>query len=221
MHVLILKMGTTEPSVVTRHGDYDHWFSLILEALGCTVTVCSVYSGEPLPKVLTADGILLTGSPLSVRDEAPWMQPVGQWTLEQVQKEIPVLAVCFGHQLLGECLGARVAENRNGPEWGAIEVGIRGKDPLFDGLPDSILVQASHRDALLSIPEGAICLASNANTAAQAYGWGEYLRAVQFHPEISSEVIADLLSVRGLDGDVLPSDHGRIILENWVKHWLR
>lgn len=220
MHVLILKMGTTEPSIVAEHGDYDDWFRTVLEDLGCTVTTCAVFNGEPLPEVLTADGILLTGSPLSVRDEAPWMQHAGQWTLRQVQKEIPVLAVCFGHQLLGECLGARVGENSNGPEWGTIEIALQGSDPLFDGLPETLLVQASHRDVLLSLPEGAICLAKNANTAAQAYGWGAYLRAVQFHPEARSNVIADLLAVRGLDGNTEPSDHGQRILGNWVKHWL-
>ena len=220
MRVLVLKMGTTEPRVVAVHGDYDHWFRVGLEAAGCSVSVCNVFDGAPLPEVLMADGILLTGSPLSVRDEAPWMRRVGEWALEQARSGVPVFAICFGHQLLGECLGDRVGENENGPEWGAVEVSIYGQDPLFEGLPQSIVVQASHRDVLFGLPEGATCLAGNANTAVQAYAWGEHLRAVQFHPEAKAEAIADLLAFRGLEGRIESSDHGQQILTNWVKHWL-
>ena len=220
MRVLVLKMGTTEPSVVLRHGDYDDWFRLILEGAGCEVQVLPVFEGAVLPQDLSADGIVLTGSPLSVRDEAPWMKSVGEWTLEQVRAEKPVLAVCFGHQLIGECLGGRVDENPAGPEWGAIEVKREVDDPLFDGLPDTLLVQASHRDVLVEPPQGVRCLASNRNTALQAFAYGDALRAVQFHPEARANVIADLLAVRDLQGRYQPSDHGRKILENWVRHWV-
>lgn len=220
MRVLVLKMGTTEPRVAAVHGDYDHWFRVVLEAAGCSVSVCNVFDGSPLPQVLEADGILLTGSPLSVRDEAPWMRRVGDWTLEKAWSGVPVFAICFGHQLLGQCLGQQVVENENGPEWGAVEVALYGQDPLFDGLPSSILVQASHRDVLSGLPKGAVCLAGNANTPVQAYAWGEYLRSVQFHPEAKAVAIADLLAARGLEGRNEASDHGRLILENWVRHWL-
>lgn len=225
MRVLVLKMGTTEPSVAAEHGDYDHWFRVVLEAVGCTVSVLNVFEGALLPgadgpELGAVDGILLTGSPLSVRDEAPWMRKVGEWTLDQARAGVPVFAICFGHQLLGECLGARVGENERGPEWGAVAVSIHEKDPLFEGLPESIVVQASHRDILQDVPEGAICLAGNANTPVQAYAWGASLRAVQFHPEAPAQAIADLLVARELVGRFEHSDHGRKILNNWVKHWV-
>jgi GMP synthase (glutamine-hydrolysing) len=225
MQVLVLKMGTTEPSVAAEHGDYDHWFRVVLEAAGCTVSVLNAFEGAVLPdststELCAVDGILLTGSPLSVRDRAPWMRKVGEWTLDQARRGTPVFAICFGHQLVGECLGAPVTENERGPEWGAVAVTIHEKDPLFEGLPESIVVQASHRDILQSVPDGAICLAGNANTSVQAYAWGEHLRAVQFHPEAPAQAIADLLAARGLVGRFEHSEHGRKILNNWVQHWL-
>lgn len=220
MRVLVLKMGTTEPGVALEHGDYEDWFRLILEASGCEVEVLPVFDGATLPDSPKVDGIVLTGSPLSVRDEATWMQEVGAWTLEQVRTKTPVLAVCFGHQLLGECLGGRVEENPAGPEWGAIEVRVQVDDPLFEGLPDTLCVQASHRDALVEFPQGVRCLASNDNSPLQAFAYGEWLRAVQFHPEARADVIADLLAARGLEGRHQASEHGRKILENWVRHWL-
>jgi GMP synthase (glutamine-hydrolysing) len=220
MRILILKMGTTEPVVVERFGDYDDWFRVVFEGLGCEVEVLPVFAGAPLPDSLDADALVLTGSPLSVRDEESWMAEVGQWTLEHVRQCVPVLAICFGHQLIGECLGSRVEENPKGPEWGSISVEV-AEDPLFRGLPSTVSVQASHRDVLTQLPEGACLLASNANTEIQAYGWGEYLRAIQFHPEASAEVIGALLSARGLPGAISESDHGVQILSNWVAHWVQ
>ena len=154
MRVLILKMGTTEPSVVVKHGDYDDWFRRILEGLGCEVSIAAVFKGEELSDDFDGDAILLTGSPLSVCDQEPWMQRAGMWSLQQAERGYPVLGVCFGHQLLGECLGARVAENPRGPEWGTIEV-ESSQDPLFEGLPKTLIVQASHRDVLIDVPPGA------------------------------------------------------------------
>lgn len=220
MRILILKMGTTEPVVVERFGDYDAWFRLVFEKLGCEVEVLPVFAGASLPERLEADALVLTGSPLSVRDEAEWMDSAGRWTLRQVEKGVPVLAICFGHQLLGECLGARVEQNPQGPEWGSITVEVV-EDPLFEGLPSCLVVQASHRDILSSLPEGARLLASNENTPIQAYGWGENLRAIQFHPEAQAETIAALLEARGLPGEVVESTHGERILANWVDRWVR
>ena len=220
MRIVILKMGTTEPSVVVRYGDYDQWFRGVFESLGCEVEVLPVFQGGGLPATLEADGLVLTGSPLSVRQEEPWMREVGDWTLEQARCGVPVLAICFGHQLLGECLGARVEENPNGPEWGSIEVECVA-DPLFEGLPGTLDVQASHRDILVGLPDGVTLLASNENTEIQAYAWGAHVRAVQFHPEARAEVIQALLEARGLPGSTKVSGHGVRILSNWVNHWIR
>ena len=222
--VLILKMGTTEPVIVEKHGDYESWFRHQLRALGCSVDVCSVFSGSDLPVDTEVDGILLTGSPLSVRDEARWMGEVGQWVIAQASLGTPVLGVCFGHQLLGELLGGRVDENPQGPEWGAVEVDLTeaGRtDPLFHALPSTMWVQASHRDVLVSSSPQLAVLAKNTNTAVQAFGWGASLRGVQFHPELDAVVLRDLLAERGLAGLFVQSEHGRQILSNWVNHWLR
>jgi GMP synthase (glutamine-hydrolysing) len=94
-------------------------------------------------------------------------------------------------------------------------------DPLFEGLPETLQVQSSHRDALVELPIDAQCLASNSNSDFQAFAWGSNLRAVQFHPELRAEVLADLLEARGLEGACRPSEHGRKILKNWVRHWLK
>lgn len=218
--ILVLKCGTTHPRVVERHGDYDDWFRARLPA---EVEVCRVFAGEQLPDLTSFDGVLLTGSPLSVRDEAPWMAEIGRKALAAAEAGVPVLGVCFGHQLLGELLGGRVEKNPEGLEVGTIQVELSeaGRaDPLFEGVSPTPAVNATHRDILVKPPEGATLLASNTNTAWQAFGVGERIRCVQFHPELRAAPMAELIAARQQEGEVKPTDDGAKILENWVCHWV-
>lgn len=218
--ILILKCGTTHPGVVERHGDYDDWFRARLPA---EVEVCRVFAGDEAPDLRAYDGVLLTGSPLSVRDEAPWMEAVGRKALAAAAAGTPVLGVCFGHQLLGELLGGRVEQNPRGLEVGTVRVTLTEegrKDPLFDGLPARPAVNATHRDILARPPQGATLLASNDNTDWQAFGVGDTLRCVQFHPELAAAPMARILEVRSQQGEVRPTDEGAKILENWVKNFV-
>jgi GMP synthase (glutamine-hydrolysing) len=224
--VLIVKTGTTEPSVVRAHGDYDDWFAPHLEAAGVHVNLVQAHQGEAMP-TNGFDGIILTGSPLSVRDGAPWMARLGRWAVDMSTTH-PCLAICFGHQVVGEALGASVSLNPAGGEFGTVPIRLSEAglaDPLFAGLPVEPTVQATHRDVLLGLPAGCTLLAGNPNTEIQAFGWGPRLRAVQFHPEIPTEALQQLISTRGLEDDpgaspVRPSPTGTRLLQNWVQTWV-
>ncbi len=220
--VLVVQTGSTNPAVIATHGDYDGWFVRFLEDAGARPSVVRAFSKDTLPMMEGWDGLLLTGSPLSVRDEAPWMGALAAWTL-RASERMPVLAVCFGHQLIGEALGGRVEANPRGGEYGTISVGLTeaGRaDPLFEGLPDTLRVQSTHRDILVRPPEGAVLLGGNENTAWQSFAWGRRLRAVQFHPEMSEAAMRDLLHVRGIEAPVSATDHGKKILQNWLDAWV-
>lgn len=215
--ILIVKTGTTDRDVVDQAGDYDHWF---IRVLGPS-TVVPAYADARLPEPAGFDGILLTGSRLSVRDEEPWMAELARWTLAAARRR-PVLAVCFGHQLVGEALGGWVERNPRGGEYGTIDVELTAAgrtDPLFAGLPRVVRVQSTHRDALVRPPAGTTRLAGTNNTAWQAFAWGPRLRAVQFHPEMTEQAMRHLLAARHLTAPVTPTDHGLRILRNWLTHF--
>lgn len=219
--VLVLKAGTTEPLLVARDGDYDAWF---LRSLPCGPAGCEViapFAGQGLPSDSSAyAGLIISGSPLSVRDEAPWMAELGRWALAQAEGGLPVLGVCFGHQLLGEALGGRVEPNPEGREAGTVEVQLTEEGqhhPLFQGLPPVLTVQATHKDVLLRPPQGARRLAGNPNTTWQAFAWGPRVECVQFHPELRPESLQYLLEIRGWEGSTRPSEHGSQILRSWYQ----
>jgi GMP synthase (glutamine-hydrolysing) len=149
--------------------------------------------------------MILTGSPRSLVEPEPWMDDAAAFVRKAAEAGVPVLGVCFGHQLLGHAYGGRVRINPNGWEVGTVEVELTDagrKDPLFDGLPERLRVNQSHRDEVHELGE-AVCLARGDHTAHQSLAVGEHVRGVQFHPEMDAGVIRRIIHFRRmiLDAD--------------------
>ncbi|HYY53695.1 MAG TPA: gamma-glutamyl-gamma-aminobutyrate hydrolase family protein [Myxococcales bacterium] len=207
--LLIVQTGTTQ-----LHGDYPRWFE---RTLGFEMPVMRAHEGERLQPALDRArprGIVVTGSPLSVTERAPWMLRLGEELLRAGARGTPVLGVCFGHQLLARAAGGDVVENPRGREIGTVRVQLTEagrKDVLFAWASGAeIEVQATHVDAVDPLPPGAMVLASNENSAAQAYRLSETVAGVQFHPELWAAAMRDLiysrrekLSAEGLDADAI------------------
>ncbi|MFT3917631.1 MAG: GMP synthase [Anaeromyxobacteraceae bacterium] len=183
---LVVRAGSADPATVARHGDFGGWFEAALAPHG-VVEVADGVAGR-LPPPGWHAGIVVTGSLASVTEDAPWMRTLGAWLVEASRRS-QVLGVCFGHQLLGAALGARVERNPAGPEMGTVEVTLTPDglaDPLFAGLPPRLAVQQSHFDHVAAVPPGAVLLATGAGAPVQAFRLGERLRGVQFHPEFDA-----------------------------------
>lgn len=221
--ILIIKTGSTVSTLRATDGDYDDWFRAGLEQGNERVDVHP--AKKPLPDPRGWGGVILTGSPASVRDEAPWMRKLGEWALQAAEAGVPVLGVCFGHQLLGEVLGGRVEATPDGAEYGTTEVRLTDAglgDPLFAGLPPTLAVQQTHGDAIVlpPLPDRATLLATNDACTWQAFAAGPLVRGVQFHPELRAETLQRLLDLRGRGGAVRESPHGARILRNWDERFV-
>ena len=194
--LVVVQTGTTQ-----LHGDYPRWFE---RALGMELAVVRAHAGEALSPALDRlhpRGIIVSGSPLSVTEEAPWMLQLGEDLLRVGARGTPVLGVCFGHQLLARAAGGAVAQNPRGREIGTVRVQLTEagrKDPLFAPWANGsdVEVHATHMDAVDPLPPGATVLASNENTAAQAFRLSETVAGVQFHPELWPEALRDLIASR-------------------------
>lgn len=224
--ILVIAAGSTHPEVVRTFGDYDAWFRRALPRGEERCHTVSPFAGDELPDPSPYGGAIITGSPASVRDEAPWMARLAAWSLDAARGGLPILAVCFGHQLLGEALGGRVEPSPLGREVGTIDVTLTAEgraDPLFAGLPQTLRVQSTHGDELARAPDPAqaVRLAGNDRTAWQAFAAGPRIRAVQFHPEVSDEILSRVVEVHGVDVAVDHTDHGRAIIRNWDEHFVR
>jgi GMP synthase (glutamine-hydrolysing) len=182
--ILVVAAGNPGPKVCSALGGFDRWFR---EALPAAADVRVTDPAGAGAAARGADGLLLTGSYASVTERAPWMLALGE-LLIQAAERVPVLGVCFGHQLLAAALGGAVERNPRGPEIGTREVALTeaGRaDPLLAGLPARLPVQQLHEDHVPAPPPGAVLLATGAHAPVQAFAHGARLRAVQFHPEFT------------------------------------
>ena len=196
-----------------RFGDFEDWFLQRLDRASQPIDIVRPHVGEKLPPLEPLGGIIITGSHDMVTDRHPWSERTALWVKEAVESEIPVLGVCYGHQLLAYALGGVVGDNPNGKEFGTVAIRLSsrvGKDQLFQGLPAVFDAQACHSQSVLQLPVGATLLASSDMDPHHAFSVGECAWGVQFHPEFNAEVLrhyirrfADELAAQGSEVDGL------------------
>lgn len=189
--VLIIKSGSTLKSLLAEKGDFDDW---VISGMGLDageVAVVDVRNNEALPLYDDVSGVVVSGSHDDVTDHHEWNERAARWLPGAVQKNIPVLGICFGHQLLAYALGGKAADNPKGKEFGTVETFLEPRareDKLFEGFENPLTVHVSHNQSVVALPPGATLLASNDKDPHHAFIYGECAWGVQFHPEFDAEI---------------------------------
>ncbi len=234
MRIAVLQCGHPQPGLLRARGPYARW---IAERIGRTlaeVEILDAVGGAALPPASGIDALFVTGSPLSVRDHAPWSVAATAWLAAAVKAGVPTLAICYGHQMLGEALGGEVALNPAGREIGVVEIERLADDPLFEGLPTRFPAIITHSDAVTVDPPGVAVLARSARCANQAMNLGPRARSIQWHPEMDAEIIRAIIRGRAdaIDAESGPGSaerfaeaswdvpSGPIIFENFMRHFV-
>jgi GMP synthase (glutamine-hydrolysing) len=189
---LIIKTGSTLPSLKSRKGDFEDWIVAGMGVSRQQVTVVDVTAGDTLPENGTYAGVVITGSHSMVTDGMRWSERTASWLALEVASGTPTLGICYGHQLLGHALGGLVQQNPLGWELGTVEVSLREpglRDEILGGCGTAMRVHVSHSQSVLRLPRGAVRLAANARDINQAFRVGPCAWGVQFHPEFDVEVV--------------------------------
>lgn len=150
---------------------------------------------DVIPDLTVASAVIVTGSPSSVTEGLPWMERAAERMRDLVLREVPLLGICFGHQLLGHALGGAVAPNPRGREMGTVAQTAWRSDPVF-GEAGAQSVNTTHVDSIVRLPRGAEVLASTALEPHSAVRFGRHAFGVQFHPEIDGAVMRQYLEAR-------------------------
>lgn len=191
--LVIFKVGETFSCLAERLGDFDDWIIDQIESLPFHVSVIDPRKGDNFPDLLEVAGAIVTGSHAMVSDRAPWSEKLATWLRSATAEEIPVLGICYGHQLLAHALGGEVGFHPSGIELGTVSIELTQcakDDALFGGLPDKFPAQVVHRQTVLALPDGAVLLAGNAFEPHHAFRVGNSAWGVQFHPEFSTEAMS-------------------------------
>ncbi len=168
--VLVVDFGAQYAQLIARRVREAHVFSEIVPR---DVTAPEVAARHPV-------GIILSGGPASVyADDAYAIDPA------ILELGIPVLGICYGHQVLAHALGGDVVRTENA-EFGRTELMATGPSTLLEGLPERQAVWMSHRDAVVKAPPGFTVIAATVDSPVAAMEDLERrLCGVQFHPEVA------------------------------------
>ncbi|KAJ5527114.1 Glutamine amidotransferase type 1, partial [Penicillium frequentans] len=153
-----------------------------------------VYRRQEYPKLEDIDAVFLTGSKFSPYDDEPWINRLLEFLHEVLaQDRVRILAACFGHQIVGRALGAKVGRHDKGWEIAVCEIDLTDKGKEVFKL-QKIRVQESHRDAVLSCPPGVTVLGSSPHCEVQVLYAPRRLLTVQGHPEYNKEALVEIIS---------------------------
>ena len=151
-----------------------------------------VTAGE-LPPDYRYDAVVVTGSRASVYWDEEWIAALKSWVEGAAERDLPLLGVCYGHQLVADVLGGEV-----GP-MDEYEIGYREIEHdggrLFEGVDETFTAFTTHSDEVVTPPPGASVLAEN-DRSIHAFRKGSAF-GVQFHPEYDPETAASV--TRGKD----------------------
>ncbi|MCL6473095.1 MAG: gamma-glutamyl-gamma-aminobutyrate hydrolase family protein [Firmicutes bacterium] len=167
-------------------------------------------------------GIIVGGGLPSVNDPKAWIEDEAALILQEASKGIPILGICFGHQLISKAFGACVLRRER--RVGFAEI-IRIKDnPIFDGLPPKWRSAVYHHDRVEEVPDGFELIATSNYCTVQALAHKNLpIWSVQFHPEINygiNNYFADPVSEWDDKASFEPEPNKRLI-DNFVEICLR
>jgi len=121
------------------------------------------------------------------------MQRLVIWIPQVLERNIPLLGICFGHQLLAEAMGGHADYHPKGREIGTVSIQLtpEGKqDRLLGALPDDFLAHTTHAQTVTKLPPNALRLAENSFEIHHAFRLGDSAWGMQFHPEFSADIMS-------------------------------
>ena len=160
---------------------------------GAELEVCRPWAGDELPAVSAYDALVVLGGSMGAGDDAthPWLAPLKEQIRAAIERDVPTLGVCLGHQLLAAALGGTVDRNPEGQQVGLFEVGWlpdAAADDLVGDLGPLRGVQWNN-DIVTSLPADAVPLAQTPAGELQVARFGARAWGVQLHPEVDEPLL--------------------------------
>lgn len=188
MRIGILQTGQSPDVLRGEAGDYPDMFVALLRDHGLTFQTFNVEAMEFPASVHDCEGWLITGSRHGAYESHPFIAPLEDFIRKAIAEKVPMVGICFGHQIIAQAMGGKVERFPGG--WA---VGPQTYD--FGG--DPVTLNAWHRDQVTARPEAAKVIACNEFCENAALVYGDTALTIQAHPEFRDAFVEGLMAARG------------------------
>lgn len=202
MRIGILATGITPDELRGQYGTYAEMFMQLLGTDSHSYTVFDVRDGDFPQGLEQCDGWIITGSRCGVYDDLPWMQKLKQLIVDIYNADIPLVGICFGHQIVASAFGAKVEKYSGGWGVGLHSYNIEGEHGFLDAGERSFTLNAMHQDQVLELPDNARLFATSSFCRYAGLVYGDRILTLQAHPEFKKEFERELVLSR--KGAVVP-----------------
>ncbi|MDK3073133.1 type 1 glutamine amidotransferase [Sedimentitalea sp. JM2-8] len=204
MKIGILQTGHAPDNLLESMGDYDVIYQKMLAGHGFDFDAYAVVDGEFPTDADAADGWIITGSRFGAYEDHPWIPPLEDLIRDIAARNLPLIGVCFGHQIIAQALGGKVEKFKDGWAVGRTEYRLGDK---------TVTLNAWHQDQVTGLPENARVIGGNAFCKNAFLAYGDTIWTVQPHPEYDAAFVDGLIRTRGrgvISDDVLDAASARL-----------
>jgi GMP synthase (glutamine-hydrolysing) len=188
MKIGILQAGHAPDELRPLVGNFANLFEGLLAENGFQFATYSVVEMEFPDAVTACDGWLITGSKHGAYEDHPFIAPLETLIRDIYAADLPLVGICFGHQIIAQALGGTVQKFDGGWAVGRTDYMLNGK---------RVSLNAWHQDQVTTPPADATVVGHNVFCANAALVYGNRAFTVQPHPEFDSAVIDGLATYRG------------------------
>jgi len=188
MLIGILQTGQSPDALRASLGDYPALFEALLHGHGFTFRSWHVEAGQFPADIHQADGWLITGSRHGAYEPHEFIPPLEDFIRQAYAAKVPMVGVCFGHQIIAQALGGKVEKFADG--WA-----VGQQDYDFEG--ETLTLNAWHQDQVVEKPAAARRIASSEFCENAALIYGDRAFTVQAHPEFADSFVDGLIRTRG------------------------
>jgi GMP synthase (glutamine-hydrolysing) len=230
--IYIIKTGDTFEHIKAKYGDFEDWILKHITNSSLEIKTINVQEDEPLPSIKECAGVIITGSHAMVSDELAWSIKLEKYLVDLQKDQIPILGICYGHQLLAKALGGESKDNPKGKEVGTAVISFTCKDcddRLFSTVPTTFWAHTTHAQTAEVLPPGSVSFASSRLDNNHIVKFAKNVWGVQFHPEFDEEIMKEYIkaqkeilkkegmNVQKLLEAVKPTPWANSVLDNFIE----
>ena len=200
--IAIMIAGNASENIEEKVGSKRQWYRQRLSQFNCKIKFVEIFNDSLSYDFSKDDAWIITGSEYSVYDDLNWLQSFKILLLNAINNNIPILGICFGHQLLADTLNGEVKKNPKGWEVGYSNVELTSKgleSNIFTGFSHKFYAAETHQDVVIKLPDNCNLLAEN-NMGIQSFQYKKNVFGVQFHPEFDNKIMDAYIKMRQKNG---------------------